>query len=142
MKNYFLLLLVFAVLTCQKTGKKLELVFADPDRQFTGVAVSQEGRIFVNYPYWDSVHTISVAEIINGQAIPYPNASMNDWQLGQPTTDKWICVQALYIDEENTLWVVDPAAPFLDKVIDHAYQLVAIDLATNTIKKGMILKEK
>ena len=131
-KLYLGFVLAWVFTACQTD--KLEIVFADNTYQFTGVAVSQEGRIFVNYPYWQAEKKYALVEVLqNGEAIPYPDASWNDWQFGMDTKDKWVCVQAVYVDEKNILWVVDPAAPFLDKVVDKSYKLVAFDLAKNQV---------
>ena len=40
----------------------LEEVASFPNQQVTGIAVSKEGRVFVNFPDWSDDHTISVAE--------------------------------------------------------------------------------
>lgn len=53
------------------------------DFQWTGLAVSKDGRLFVNYPRWSDNVPLSIAEIINGNPIPYPNKAMNDWQPGK-----------------------------------------------------------
>jgi hypothetical protein len=52
---------------------KLEIVASFPDQQVTGVAVSKHGRIFVNFPNWSDDHTVSVAEIVDGKIVPFPN---------------------------------------------------------------------
>ena len=46
-----------------------------------------------------------------------------------------MCVQAVYIDAENTLWVVDPACPNMEQVYQQSYKLVKINLATDTIER-------
>ena len=43
----------------------------------TGVTVSHQGRIFVNFPKWGDNVEYSVAEIRNGEAFPYPSAEFN-----------------------------------------------------------------
>lgn len=42
-------------------------------RQWTGVAVSDSGRIFVNYPRWSDDVPVSVAELKNDKPVPYPD---------------------------------------------------------------------
>jgi sugar lactone lactonase YvrE len=67
--------------------------------------------------------------------LPYPNLYMNSWQPGENGKDKWVCVQAVYADEKNYLWVVDPAAPKMGPVYQNSHKLVKINLATNTIER-------
>jgi sugar lactone lactonase YvrE len=43
----------------------------------TGVTVSHQGRIFVNFPKWGDDVQFSVAEILNGQTVAYPDEETN-----------------------------------------------------------------
>ena len=43
----------------------------------TGVTVSQQGRIFVNFPKWGDDVAFTVAEIQDGESIAYPDEAMN-----------------------------------------------------------------
>ena len=45
------------------TNTKLETVYQDNLSQFTGVALSKTGRMFVNYPRWQGPHEYDVAEV-------------------------------------------------------------------------------
>ena len=47
----------------EKANLTLEEVFADSTYQLTGVAVSPDGRLFTNYPYWLEKHRYSVVEL-------------------------------------------------------------------------------
>lgn len=67
--------------------------------------------------------------------MPYPNADMNSWKPGDNGDNKWVCVQAVYIDDANTMWVLDPAAPKMGDVYQNSYKLVKIDLSSNTIQR-------
>ena len=59
-----------------------------------GVAVSQSGRVFVNFPNWSEHHGISVAEIVDGKLVPFPNEEWN--QAGTPN-NHFVCVQSVYV---------------------------------------------
>jgi sugar lactone lactonase YvrE len=59
---------------------------------------------------------------------------MNSWQPGDNGKDKWVCTQAVYADEKNYLWVVDPASPKMEDVYQNSHKLVKISLATNAIE--------
>lgn len=115
---------------------QLELLFSDATYQLTGVAISKTGRLFTNYPRWPGPHKYDVVEVFaNNEVKPYPNEEMNSWKEGDDTQNKWVCVQAVYVDDEDYLWVVDPACPNMEKVVDHGYKVVKFNLATNAIEK-------
>jgi sugar lactone lactonase YvrE len=40
----------------------------------------------------------------------------------------------VYVDEENNLWVVDPACPNMEQVYDTSFKLVKFNLATDSIE--------
>lgn len=156
MKNYFLtvaLLASTALASCAQsvtpdrtpktdtttvhaTGHKLEQVFADSTYQLTGVAVSADGRIFVNYPYWLDKHSYSVLEIgKNGKGKPYPDNAWNSFKKGENGQNKFVCVQAVFADEKGYLWIVDPAGIGLSDVYQKSNKLIQVDLKTNKIKR-------
>ncbi len=130
----------------------LEPVFEDSTYELTGVAVSKDGRLFTNYPRWSSTYQYGVVEIKNGrQKLPFPDEKTNTWDPSSAGTDphgnrpgdneglKWICVQAIYVDHDNNLWVVDPASPFQKGVFAGKQKLVRIDLSTNKIDRAYSL---
>ena len=43
----------------------------------TGVTVSQQGRIFVNFPKWGDDVKFTVTEIRNGEAVAFPDEVIN-----------------------------------------------------------------
>ena len=126
--------------------ERLATIFKDDTFQLTGVAVSPQGRVFTNYPLWSDIYTYAVVEV-DGETsdakkenysmnkLPYPNLYMNSWKPGDNGKDKWVCVQAVYADEKNYLWVVDPASPKMEGVYDNSHKLVKINLATNAIER-------
>ncbi len=109
----------------------LEEVASFPTQQVTGVTVSKEGRVFVNFPFWSDDHTTSVAEIVNGAPKPFPNDAWNSKE--GPPEQRWVCVQSVYVDDQNFLWVLDPAAPKTDVIVKGGPKLVKIDLTSNTV---------
>ncbi|MBA3962505.1 MAG: SMP-30/gluconolactonase/LRE family protein [Chthoniobacterales bacterium] len=121
---------VFASARGQSSLATLAKVASFPAQQVTGVAVSKTGRVFVNFPAWSDDHTISVAEIIDGKAFPYPNEKWNE--AGSPN-DHFVCVQSVYVDDTDSLWVLDPAAPKMQEIVRQGPKLVKIDLAENAV---------
>jgi sugar lactone lactonase YvrE len=121
------------------TDKRLEQV-AKFDHQVTGVTVSEDGRIFVNFPRWSEDVPISVAEVQkDGSIKPYPNDEWNSWRNARmnevPPGDHFVTVQSVVADGRGSLWVVDAAAPNSEKIIKGGPKLVQIDLKTNEIKR-------
>jgi len=114
---------------------KLEEVFSDSTYQLTGVAVSKDNRVFVNYPYWLDNHSYSVVEIKDGKPIPYPNAEWNSFKKGEDGQNKFVTVQSVVTDDKGFLWVVDAAGIGLGKVYQHSAKVLKINLATNKIEK-------
>lgn len=114
---------------------QLEEVFADSTYQLTGVAVSKDNRVFVNYPYWLDNHSYSVVEIKDGKPVPYPNAEWNSFKKGEDGQNKFVTVQSVVTDEKGFLWVVDAAGIGLGKVYKHSAKVLKINLANNQIEK-------
>ena len=108
------------------------------EHQATGVAVSADGRIFVNFPRWTEDSPISVAEVASdGTLKPYPDETWNSWRNAdgpnRSPRDQFVCVQSVVADDRGNLWVLDPASPGLDKVITGGPKLVRIELASNKV---------
>jgi sugar lactone lactonase YvrE len=118
-------------------GLKQEAQF---DHQATGVAVTADGRRFVNFPRWTDDAPISVAEVMkDGSLRPYPDARWNSWRNARsselPVSDHFVCVQSIVPDGQGNLWVLDPGAPGNEKILEGAPKLVKIDLRTNRVTK-------
>jgi len=121
---------------------QLTTVYQDNLSQFTGVAVSRSGRMFVNYPRWQGPHQYDVVEISsNGIATPYPDKDWNNWKKGDGGSNKWVCVQSVYVDDQDQLWVVDSAAPEMEAVQDNGVKLVKINLNSNRVERIYNLTE-
>ena len=135
MKKLIFLFSCLAICAEVMAQAKLQPVFSDNTYQFTGVAISAHNRLFITYPRWSGPYRYGVVEVINGKAIPYPDAATNAWQPGQDGMNKWVCVQTAFIDDQDKLYIVDPAAPQLGKVYNNSAKVVRFDLATNKIEK-------
>src|SRR6266566_6485352 len=126
--------LVFATIATVITSMhaaQLQEVASFPNQQLTGVGVSQKSsRIFVNFPYWSDDHPMSVAEIVNGQPRAFPD---EEWNKPGPPGSHFICVQSVVVDDEDNLWILDPAAPKMQEIVKGGPKLVKVDLATNKV---------
>jgi sugar lactone lactonase YvrE len=110
---------------------QLQEVASFPDQQVTGVGVSaKSGRVFVNFPTWSDDHFLSVAEIVKGKPVPFPNEEWN--KPGDPATH-FVCVQSVVVDDEDNLWILDPAAPKTKEIVPGGPKLIKVDLKTNAV---------
>jgi len=108
------------------------------DHQVTGVTVTRQGRIFVNFPRWSEDVPVSVAELSpDGALKPYPDEEWNSWRNSKKDEvspgDHWVCVQSVVADHDGHLWVLDPAAPAQDRVVKGGPKLVKIDTTSNRV---------
>ena len=134
-------LVAFLINAAITSAAELQEVASFPDKQLTGVGVStKSGRVFVNFPYWSDDHSISVAEIVNGQPKAFPNDEWNKSAVGrtgggEPAAagSHFVCVQSVVVDDQDNLWVLDPAAPKMQEIVKGGPKLVKIDLATNQV---------
>jgi sugar lactone lactonase YvrE len=105
------------------------------EHQVTGVTVSRDGRIFVNFPRWTEDTAVSVAEVKDGKVVPFPDAAWNSWRNAKKDEvspgDHWICVQSVVASPDGNVWVLDPAAPAMGALVPGGPKLVEIDLKTN-----------
>ena len=118
-------------LAATSSAAQLQEVARFPNQQVTGVGVSQKsGRVFVNFPYWSDDHFLSVAEIINGQPRAFPD---DEWNKPGAPDSHFVCVQSVVVDDQDNLWILDPAAPKMQEIVKGGPKLVKVDLATNQI---------
>lgn len=122
------------MLPMEKYFGKFELVHAFYGAMPTGVSVSETGRIFVCFPKWEDEVQFTVAEIVDGQLMPYPNLETNLNNTGNIALS-FVSVQSIVADGRGTLWVLDTGAPYFSEPIYGGAKLVAVDLSTNTIKR-------
>ncbi|SET57103.1 Major royal jelly protein [Hymenobacter actinosclerus] len=99
-----------------------------------GVAVSQQGRIFVTFPKTKTNYDYGLTEIVNGQRIPYPNAEWNQWDSLQART-RFVSVQTVFVDQQDNLWVLDPANPGDGAPLIAGIKLLKINLKTNQVER-------
>ena len=116
------------------------------EHQVTGVAATEDGRIFVNFPRWTDDAPISVAEVLpDGGLRPYPDERWNSWRNAKanelPVEEYFVCVQSIVPDRQGNLWVLDPGAPGNEKILPGAPKLVKIDLATDTVVKTILVSD-
>ncbi|WP_294642002.1 L-dopachrome tautomerase-related protein [uncultured Aureimonas sp.] len=119
---------------------------ADFPHQVTGVTVSEDGRIFVNFPRWTEDAPVSVAEVgKDGSIRPYPNGDWNAWRNARKDElsagDHFVCVQSVVADGRGSVWARDAGAPAQSLLVPGAPKLVRIELATNAATKTLRFDE-
>lgn len=118
---------------------ELKEVASFADQQVTGVAVSKSGRVFVNFPRWADEHTVSVAEVVDGKPKPFPDTRWN--ANDGPAGERFVCVQSVYVDAEDNLWILDPASPKMQGVEKGGAKLLKVDLKTNEVVQNIPFRE-
>ncbi len=121
----------------QAPGRQLTQVYSNNDFQLTGIAVSKTGRVFVNFPRWSAEYLNAVVEVMpDGSAKPFPDENWNRWDLKPETAaSHLVCVQSVVVDDTDSLWILDPAAPMLMSIIPSGPKLVKVDLKTNKVSR-------
>src|SRR3954470_9418165 len=122
--------ILFAVPFPTRAAELVEVASFD-NQQVTGVGVSKKsGRVFVNFPYWSDDHLLSVAEIVDGKPKAFPN---EEWNKPGPAGSHFVCVQSVVVDDQDNLWILDPAAPKMKEIVKDGPKLVKVDLKTNQV---------
>lgn len=110
-----------------------ETVAALGDNMPTGVTVSDQGRVFVSFPRWGDKVPFTVAEIVDGTPVPYPDPDVNKWTGAEDPHDQLVSVQSVVVDPVGRLWLLDTGAPSFGPVIPGGAKLVEVDLETDRI---------
>jgi sugar lactone lactonase YvrE len=130
-RHFLLALGALASLPFVAGAAELQEVASFDNQQVTGVGVSKKsGRVFVNFPLWSDDHFLSVAEIVDGKPKAFPN---EEWNKPGPAGSHFICVQSVVVDDQDNLWIIDPAAPRMKEIEKGGPKLVKVDLQTNQV---------
>jgi sugar lactone lactonase YvrE len=125
-------------LASERTIGKIEPIFEFHDAMPTGVSVSADGRIFVNFPRWGDDVPFTVGEIRDGKVVPYPDAAINKFDPARPG-DTLGSVQSVVVDAAHRLWILDTAAPGFSTPVAGGAKLIAVDLKPNKVVKTIVL---
>jgi sugar lactone lactonase YvrE len=105
----------------------------------TGVTLANDGRIFVNFPRWGDAVEYTVAEVIDGKTVAYPNAEINRYGESDGQADKLVSVQSVVVDPSGErLWILDTGSLAFGPVKFGGPKLLGVDLKTNRIFKKII----
>jgi sugar lactone lactonase YvrE len=100
----------------------------------TGVTVSHQGRIFINFPKWGDEVAFTVSEIRDGEMVAYPNEATNKTNPDDPAA-ALVSVQSVVVDPADCLWILDTGSPMFQPTKYGGPKLVCVDLATNKVIK-------
>ena len=123
MKKIICLLMLLFCLVTETEAAKVKVV-AESAYQWTGLAISQEDRMFVCYPTWRNYPEYKVAEIKNGRVLPYPNKEL---------AASFSCVQSVYVDDKDKLWILDTGKPRGKQAVAGSAKLYKVDLQQNKL---------
>jgi Major royal jelly protein len=98
----------------------------------TGVTVSHQGRIFVNFPKWGDDVQFTVAELRDGQPVPYPSLEFNQTQPDNLAA-ALVSVQSVVVDPLDRLWILDTGSPMFEPTKPGGPKLVCVDLSTDRV---------
>jgi len=125
------LLLSSNLFALENTDKNLKEI-ASSQKQWTGIAISEQKRIFVNYPHWSDDVPVSVAELVDGKPVAYPSVSWNN----RDNKESFNAIQSVVVDAKNRLWVLDTNNARFKGVQKNGPILFQFDLKTNTKVKA------
>jgi hypothetical protein len=68
----------------------------------------------------------------DGFVRPFPDETWNRWDLKPDlATMHLFCLKAMFVDDTDSLWILDPAAPMLMSIIPNGPKLGNVDSKTN-----------
>ncbi|BAY09967.1 L-dopachrome tautomerase-related protein [Calothrix sp. NIES-2098] len=106
----------------------------------TGVTVSHQGRIFVNFPKWGDDVGFTVAEIRDGRPVAYPNEAINRTHPDN-LAQTLISVQSVVVDPSDRLWILDTGSPMFQPTHYGGPKLVCVDLTSNQVIKTILFPQ-
>jgi sugar lactone lactonase YvrE len=105
----------------------------------TGIAVSQEGRVFLCFPRWDDAMVYTVGELTPGGKVePYPGLGLNQPDDVDPGASLF-SVQSVVVDAMNRLWLLDTGSIRWRPATAGAAKLVCIDVFRNEVVKTIVM---
>ena len=106
----------------------------------TGVTVSHQGRIFVNFPRWGDEVPFTVSEIRDGEAVAYPDVAINQTDPNDQAA-ALVSVQSVVVDPSDRLWILDTGSPLFQQTKYGGPKLVCIDLTTDKVVKKILFPQ-
>lgn len=125
----------------QKMGSPLEVVARMMQPDFSGVAITPNGRIFLGFPRHADDHTLAtLAEYKEGKLIPYPSREVSLPGVSDPSK-RLVSVHGMTTDTKGRLWLIDDGKEAGKPIEPGAVKIVGIDPATNKVIAWVVLPE-
>lgn len=106
----------------------------------TGVTVSHQGRIFVNFPKWGDEVEFTVAELREGRPVAYPDEATNRTDPNDRAATI-ASVQSVVVDPADRLWILDTGSPMFQPTQLGGPKLVCVDLASDRVVKTILFPQ-
>ena len=111
-------------------------------RVWNGVTTTRDGRTFVCYPSADGPGVQAEEIMQDGSHRPYPDQEWNNWKPGADIARAFVCVNALRIGPDGSLYIIDAGSPGSNEpAVPGAGRIFQIDLKTNTVARIYPLTE-
>lgn len=118
----------------------LETVAHFDGAMLTGVTVSHQGRIFVNFPKWGDEVAFTVAEIREGRPVAYPDEAINRTDPND-LAGALVSVQSVVVDPADRLWILDTGSPMFQPTQYGGPKLVCVDLTSDRVIKTILFPQ-
>ncbi|MDZ4874946.1 MAG: hypothetical protein CLLPBCKN_004342 [Chroococcidiopsis cubana SAG 39.79] len=118
----------------------LETVAHFDGAMLTGVTVSHQGRIFVNFPKWGDEVAFTVAEIREGCPVAYPDEAFNRTNPND-LAGTLVSVQSVVVDPVDRLWILDTGSPMFQPTQYGGPKLVCVDLTSDRVIKTILFPQ-
>jgi sugar lactone lactonase YvrE len=109
-----------------------EVVAEFDDLMPTGLTVTDDERVFVSFPRWGDDVPFTVAEVVNGKAVPYPSRELNEFGPGS-SPDSLVSVQSVITDPIGHVWLLDTGSLSFAPWRQNGPKLVEVDPATDQV---------
>ncbi|GII56211.1 hypothetical protein Pth03_46000 [Planotetraspora thailandica] len=98
----------------------------------TGVTMTDGGRLFVSFPRWGDDVPYTVAEVVDGEPVPYPHRELNEWS-PETTAETLVSVQSVITDPTGHVWLLDTGSLAFEPWLENGPKLVEVDPATDQV---------
>ncbi len=127
-------------LAAERPLGELELVAQFDGAMLTGVTVSHQGRVFVNFPKWGDDVKFTVAEVRDGRHSAYPDQATNDTD-PDDLAGTLMSVQSVVVDPADRLWILDTGRPLFEPTEYGGPKLVCVDLETDQVTRTILFPQ-
>jgi hypothetical protein len=107
----------------------------------TGVTVSQQGRIFVNFPKWGDDVQFTVAELRKGEAVAHPDVEINQTDPNNLVA-AFVSVQSVVVDPVDRLWILDTGSPLFQPTKYGGPKFVCVNLNTGQVSMRILFPQE